>query len=273
MAAQNATVCLTFDFDAVSIWLHVDEARNTPVNRSRGLFGAEVGAPRLLDLLDRHDVPATWFVPGHTLDSFPDPCERIHAEGHEIQHHGWSHTRPGEYESREAERADIERGIESVERVTGSTPVGYRSPSWDFSEHTRDLLAEFGFEWDSSEMARDFEPYRMREDDAPLDGPYDRGEAYDIVELPVSWHRDDYPPLAYAGGKGFVDEAAVYEGWREQFDWMYDHVDGGVFTLTMHPQVSGQSHRLARLNGLVDHMESRPGVEFATLSTVAARFG
>jgi peptidoglycan/xylan/chitin deacetylase (PgdA/CDA1 family) len=265
-------VCLTFDFDAVSPWLHVDDGRNTPVNRSRGLFGAEVGAPRLLDLLADHGVPATWFTPGHTLDSFPDVAARIHAEGHGIQHHGWSHTRPGDYGSREAERADLERGIESVERVTGSSPTGYRSPSWDFSEHTPELLADLGFEWDSSAMAREFEPYPLRVDDAPPDGPYDRGRELDVVELPVSWHRDDWPALGHSRGKGVADEAAVFRDWRESFDWMVRNVDDGVFVLTMHPQVIGRGHRIERLEGFVEHVAGRPDVEFARCAEVAAEF-
>jgi peptidoglycan/xylan/chitin deacetylase (PgdA/CDA1 family) len=264
-------VCLTFDFDAVSSWIHV-EGRNSPTNRSRGLFGAEVGAPLVLDLLADHDVEATWFVPGHTLDSFPEISARVHEEGHEIQHHGWSHTPPGQYDSREAERADIERGIESVERVTGRRPTGYRSPSWDFSEHTPDLLADLGFEWDSSGMAREFEPYWLHVDDASPDTPYDRGRELDVVELPVSWQRDDYPPFSFSRGKGFADEAAVFRTWRESFDWMTRNTADGTFVLTMHPQIIGQAHRLARLEDLVAHVSDTPGVEFAQCGEVAADF-
>ena len=264
-------VCLTFDFDAVSSWLHVP-GRNTPVNRSRGLFGAEVGAPRLLDLLADHDVPSTWFVPGHTLDSFPDVAERIHEEGHGVQHHGWSHTPPGEYDSRAAERADIERGIESVERATGERPTGYRSPAWDFSEHTPELLVDLGFEWDSSAMAREFEPYRLRIDEAPPDEPYDRGRELDVVEIPVSWHRDDWPALAHSRGKGVADEAAVFRAWRESFDWMVRNVDEGAFVLTTHPQVIGQARRVERLEAFIEHVADTPDVRFARCEEVAAEF-
>jgi peptidoglycan/xylan/chitin deacetylase (PgdA/CDA1 family) len=262
-------VCLTFDFDAVSPWIHVDDGRNTPVNRSRGLFGAEVGAPRLLDLLADHDIEATWFTPGHTLDSFPEIAARIHEAGHGIQHHGWSHTRPGDYDSREAERADLERGIESIERVTGSAPTGYRSPSWDFSEHTADLIADLGFEWDSSAMAREFEPYWLHTDEAPGDAPYDRGRELEIVEIPVSWHRDDWPALGHSRGKGVADEAAVFRAWRESFEWMVRNTEAGVFVLTMHPQVIGQAHRIMRLEALIQHMSTKPGVEFKLMDTVA----
>jgi peptidoglycan/xylan/chitin deacetylase (PgdA/CDA1 family) len=267
----RATVCLTVDFDAVSPWLHVDGGdRDSPTNRSRGVFGAEVGAPRLLDLFDRHDLPTTWFVPGHTAESFPDVCERVHAAGHPIEHHGWSHRPPGSYADRERERADLLRGIEAIEALTGRRPEGYRSPSWDLSEHTLDLLLELDFEWDSSGMAREFEPYHLRRDAVREDGTYAVGEETDLVTLPVSWHRDDYPPLAFSPGRAAADEAATFEQWRRQFDWMYDTVDGGVYVLTMHPQVMGQSSRVARLEAFVEHVAGKPGVEFATCGAVAA---
>lgn len=272
----DATVCLTVDFDAVSPWLHTDTGRNTPTNRSRGVFGAEVGAPRLLELFDDHDVPATWFVPGHTIESFPDAAEDVWSHGHEIQHHGWSHTPPADYDSRAAEREDLERGIAAIEDLTGRAPTGYRSPSWDFSDHTVDLLVDLGFEWDSSGMARDFEPYRLRQDsvpDDPMAGPYDVGEATDVVELPVSWQRDDFPPLAFTGNRGFVDEAAVFAAWRDGLEWMVEHVDGGVYVLTMHPQVMGQGRRVGKLEALIEFVESLDGVVFRELSEVAAEFG
>ncbi|MBP1987719.1 polysaccharide deacetylase family protein [Halolamina salifodinae] len=278
----RATVCLTVDFDAVSPWLHAGEFGDSPVQRSRGRFGAEVGAPRLLGLFDRLDVPSTWFIPGHTIDSFPEPCQRVVDEGHEVGHHGWSHTPPGEYESREAERADVARGIESIEDLTGSAPAGYRSPSWDFSPNTVSILQEFGFEWSSSGMAREFEPYELREEHAPVDDPYELGDPVGITEVPVSWQRDDYPALAFSGNRAFSDEAAVFDHWRRQFDWMYEQCeeprssesrtqsgeDGGIYVITLHPQVSGRSPRPGMLRELIEHMAAKPGVEFARVSDV-----
>ena len=265
-----ATVCLSFDFDAVSNWLI--PSRNSPTNRTRGLFGAEVGAPRVLDLLSEHDIHATWFVPGHTIESFPEKAERVYAEGHDIQHHGWTHTPPADYESEEDERADFERGIETISDLTGREPAGYRSPSWDFSPHTVDILLDLGFEWDSSEMAREFDFYRLHRGDTEIqDVPYDRGEETDIVEVPISWQRDDFPPFTYRGRNGFVDEAAVFRAWREKFDYLYDH-GGDAFVLTMHPQVIGHSNRIRRLGKLVEHMKSRPETEFATISEAVATF-
>lgn len=269
----HASVCLTFDFDGVSSWIHSFDAPDSPTKLSRGLFGVDVGAPRVLDLLDRFDVESTWFIPGHTIDSFPEPCEDVWAAGHDVQHHGWSHTRPGNYDSAAEERADVQRGVESIVDLTGRPPTGYRSPSWDFSEHTLDILREFDFEWDSSQMGNDFSPYPLCEGwDAPADEPFVRGTETDIVEVPVSWQRDDFPAFAFNRKRGYTDESAIFRQWREQFDWMCEHVDGGVFVLTMHPQVVGQSHRLARLERFVRHVRGTPDVVFEPIQAVVDRF-
>jgi len=272
-AVPRATVCLSFDFDAVSPWVLGDEL--SPTQLSRGLFGARTGVPRILHLLEEYDVPATFFTPGHTLDSFPDRSREIVEAGHGVQHHGWSHTPPSAFDSRAAERADVERGIESIERVTGERPTGYRSPSWDLSEHTLDILQELGFDWDSSGMATDYTPYYLREGwAAPADDVYDPGTETDVLELPVSWKRDDYPAFAFRGGElwGFADPARVVENWAAEFDWMYDTVEGGVYTLTMHPQVSGRGQILPHVETLIEHMRSKPGVAFRRMDDVAREF-
>lgn len=266
-------VCLTYDFDAVAVWLHDPELEDTPTNRSRGRFGAEVGAPRLLDLHDDVGVPSTWFVPGHTIESFPQVCERIAAADHEIGHHGWAHRPPTTYERRDAERADLERGIEAIDGLTGSPPTGYRSPSWDLSGWTLDLLVDLGFQWDSSGMARDYEfYYHTAAERAPDDGPYDPGVDTDLVCVPVSWFHDDFPRLAHSPGEGAADEAAVFRTWCESFDWAHDHLDDAVFVLTMHPQVIGRGHRIEGLRGLIDHMASHAAVEFVTVSSAVEAY-
>jgi peptidoglycan/xylan/chitin deacetylase (PgdA/CDA1 family) len=270
-------VCLTYDFDAVSTWLWSYDSWDMPTRHSRGVYGAEVATPRLLDLHDEHEVPATWFVPGHTLNSFPDISEEIHDRGYDIQHHGWSHTGPATFDTREDEKADIERAIDSIVEITGEKPNGYRSPAWDFSEHTLDILDELGFEWDSSKMASDFSLHYAYDGwSAPPDGPYDRGEPTDIVECPVSWQRDDWPPLTFTWSRphrmGYTSEDSVFQRWYDQFDWMHEHIDDGVFILTMHPQVIGQAHRISRLEELVQHMQAKDDVEFRLLDDVAMEF-
>lgn len=269
-----ATVCLGFDFDAVSVWLHAYDAGDSPTKLSRGEYGADVAVPRVLDLLGDVGVEATFFTPGHTVESFPERAGAIHDAGHDIQHHGWSHVHPGRFESREAERADVERAVESIRDLTGEAPTGYRSPAWDFSPNTLGILRELGFEWDSSQMGHDFEPYYLREGrEADPDAAYDPGTETDVLEIPVSWHRDDWPPLQYvpgaAAGSDVPDERRVFGAWREQFDWMCDHVEDGVFPLTFHPQVVGRPPRLRYLRSLIDHVREKPGARFATFDAVA----
>jgi peptidoglycan/xylan/chitin deacetylase (PgdA/CDA1 family) len=274
---MSATVCLAFDFDAVSVWLHAFDATESPTKLSRGEYGANVAVPRLLDLLDRVDVPATFFTPGHTIDSFPEVVGDVLDRGHDVQHHGWSHTHPGDFDSAEAECADIERGIESIRDLTGERPTGYRSPAWDHSPHTLDIIRDLGFEWDSSQMGHDFQPYYLRDTPTPdPDAPYRPGEETDILEIPVSWGRDDWPPFQFVAGSasqgGAPDEKQVFDMWREQFDWMYDHVPDGVFSLTLHPQVVGQPPRPRYLEELVRHVQEKPDVSFETFDDVAARY-
>lgn len=273
----EATICISYHFDAVSTWLWAHNSWKMPTRHSRGVFGAEVGAPRLLDLHDKYDVPSTWCVPGHTIESFPEISGEVYDRGHEIQHHGWTHKGPSSFESKEAEKQDIERGIESIRDLTGEKPVGYSSPAWDFSEHTLDILQDLDFLWDSSVMASDFQPHYVYGGwSAPEDGPYDRGEPTDIVELPASWQRDDFPPLTYTWSNphrmGYQSEDSIFQRWYDQFDWMYENIDNGVFVLTMHPQVMGQAHRIMRLEALFQHMRTKPEVEFKKMTTVAKEF-
>lgn len=270
----KATVALGFDFDAVSIWLHSFDFVDSPTKHSRGMYGANVGTPRLLDLLDKLDVPATWFVPGHTIDSFPEASGEIHDRGYDIQHHGWKHTNPANFESKEAEKADVERAIDSIQDLIGEKPTGYRSPYWDFSSNTLEILQELGFEWDSSLMGDDFQTYYVRENwSADPDEPYEPGEETDILEFPVSWHRDDWPPFQFILGAdsqgGAPDEIQVFDMWRAQFDWMYDNMDDGIFALTMHPQVIAQPPRTLYLEELIRHMQTKRYVEFKTFDEIA----
>ncbi|GGL66215.1 polysaccharide deacetylase family protein [Halocalculus aciditolerans] len=268
---SRARVCLTVDFDGVSSWIHSFGEADSPTNLSRGLFGVDVGAPRLLDLFDDYGVETTWFVPGHTVESFPEAVEAVWAAGHDIQHHGWSHTRPGTYPDTATERADITRGIDAIEALTGRRPSGYRSPSWDFSPDTLSLLQELNFDWDSSQMGAEFCPYPLRTDwQAPADEPFDRGRETDLIEVPVSWQRDDFPAFAFDRQRGYANETAVFEMWESQFEWMYRNIDDGVYVLTMHPQIMGYGHRIERLDALVETMAAYPNVEFTTVDDVAA---
>lgn len=275
MSDRTAAVAVQYHFDAVSIWLNRFGYVDEPGKHSRGLFGVQEGAPRVLELHDRLDLPATWFIPGHTIESFPGICGEVWERGYDIQHHGWSHAGQADYEGREDVRVDLVRGMEAIEALTGRPPTGYSSNRWGtFTGDTIDLLIELGFEWDSSLMGREFTPYYVRTGwSAPPDAPYEPGEESGLLEFPVSWRRDDWPHLQIEKGIDTVgpavDETRLFESWREQFDWMYEHVDGGVFNLTLHPQVIGQAPLPDRLEALFEHMRARPGVEFTTFDELA----
>lgn len=264
-------ICLTYDFDAVAAWLAYDK----PGFASWGVYGAETCTPRLLDLHDRHGVPSTWFVPGHTAESFPEVTGRVHDEGHELAHHGWSHE-PLPSMSRTREREEIARGIETLQELTGERPEGFRAPDGGFSEHTVDLLEEFDFAWDSSQGHHDFLPYRLRTGATVASGqPYEHGRETDIVEVPVVWHRDDwmqlFPVVSGPEWVAFTEETAVFDRWRTELDWMREYVESGVLTLLLHPQCAGRAPFVAELEAFVEDIHEMDDVTFATCGEVAAR--
>jgi peptidoglycan/xylan/chitin deacetylase (PgdA/CDA1 family) len=268
-------VCLSFDFDAMSLWI-ANFQTDSPNALSRGEFG-RVGAGRLLDLLGERSLRSTWFIPGHTVEAFPEVCRRVAAEGHEIGHHGYCHENPRRLDL-DQEIAVIERGIRCIESVTGARPRGYRCPSGSFTQRTLELLERYGFLYDSSMMADDFMPYYCRiGDQAPPDGPYVFGRHIDLVEIPFSWNLDDFPFFEYTASRrgispGLADPERVLSVWWGEFEFLRRKLGSGVYTLTMHPQVIGRGHRMLMLEELLDRIAEAGGVEFTTLGEVASRF-
>ena len=272
MTARRFSCAITFDFDAMSLWIGSLKAVN-PSMISRGEFGA-VAVPRILDLLRRHGVRSTWCVPGHTALAYPDLVRRVRDEGHELAHHGWVHENPAGLDEA-GERHVLERGLETLEEVAGVRVRGYRSPAWDVSPRTLELLLEYGFEWDSSFMGDDFRPYRLRRGDRfGIDEPYVFGTATPLIELPVTWGLDDFPPCEFVIGvnSGLHAPSQIEEIWKGDFDWGYANVPGGLLTLTLHPQVIGRGHRMLLLERLLEHFTRHEGVVFETLGEAAARF-
>jgi peptidoglycan-N-acetylglucosamine deacetylase len=247
-------VCLSFDFDALSSWIYRKMA--TPTQLSRGEF-ALVGAERILRLLDEREIKATWFIPGHTIETFPDVCARIHAAGHEIGNHGYLHEPPAAL-TRDQEEEVLGRGSEAIRQITGSAPRGYRSPSWDLSPNSVELFLARGFLYDSSMMAQDYLPYRCRRgDETPADSPARFGQATPLIEIPVSWSLDDYPVFEYVRRETYLQEglrtaSGVLENWLDDYHYMTGLLDWGVLTYTFHPEVTGRGHRMLMLERLID---------------------
>jgi peptidoglycan/xylan/chitin deacetylase (PgdA/CDA1 family) len=266
-------VCLTFDFDALSLW--IARGMTTPTPISQGEFGA-VGAERILALLAAHNVPATWFIPGHTLETYPAICTRIHEAGHEIAHHGYAHEAPVGL-TRAEEEAVLVRGNEAIRRLTGAPAAGYRSPAWDLSPHSVDLLLAHGFLYDSSLMANDYMPYYARHGDVILpDQPAQFGEPTRLIELPVSWSLDDFPHFEYLWTATHLQPGLrrgedVLANWLDDFRYLTRAQDWGVLTYTFHPQVIGRGHRMLLLARLIEGLEGL-GANFARMDAVAREF-
>ena len=271
MSNDDHTVCLTFDFDAICLWLGSFGAE-TPSMCSRGEF-AVPGLMRVLNLLDKHDVKSTFFVPGHSAHLYPTYVKEIVDKGHEIGHHGWSHRNPTKL-SYEEERRDFELGFEAIDYACGVVPTGCRTAAWDFSPNTLDLMIDFNLDYSSTFMASDFYPYYLRSgDEFPKNEPFVFGELVDVVELPPSWGLDDFPPLEYVWGmnQGPNTPSQVRELWQGEFDYMVENCPGGMYVLTCHPQFIGRGSRLKMMDELIGHMKG-DGVMFRTLEETAAKF-
>ncbi len=271
---MTTTVCLTFDFDAVSLWVSTFKL-TTPTPLSRGEYGARVGIGRILDLLAEKKLKATFFVPAHTGANFPEETRRILTGGHEIGLHGYCHETPVG-RSRAEEMDLLKRSIAKLRGTLGAdfTPVGYRSPSWDLSENSIACLEELGLTYDSSMMADDFRPYVPRRGTKADEESYTPGTPAKLIELPVAWELDDYPYFHYSSriNQGLRTPDEVFALWKAEFDYCREKIEDGVFTLTTHPQIIGRGPRMRMLARLIDHMASFADVRFATMAEAASNF-
>ncbi len=279
-------VAFGIDVDAVAGWLGSYGGEDSPDDISRGLFAGEVGMPRLLELFRRNELRTTWFIPGHSIETFPEQTQMVVDAGHEVGIHGYSHENPIAM-TREQEEAVLLRCIDLVEKVTGRRPTGYVAPWWEFSPVTNELLLTNGIKYDHSLMHRDFEPYYVRVGDRwtkidysqPADAwmkPLERGGETDLIEIPASWYLDDLPPMMFIkaspNSHGFVNPRHLEEMWRDQFDWVYREMDYGVFTMTIHPDVAGRPQVLLMLERLIEHINGHEGVRWTTFDEIADDF-
>lgn len=251
---------LTFDVDAEAGALAFDATFHRRMSlMSHQSYGPTVAVPKLLAMLEHHDIPATFFVPGYTADLYPDMVKQIADGGHEIAHHGWMHEKTTALtDAQEAEMLD--RGLESLDRV-GVRPVGYRAPWWEYNYRTTDLLLERGFAYDSSLLDGDV-PYRFTSAD---------GVERDLVEIPVDWALDDWEQFAFYPewtGSGLIESPRkALQMWSDEAT--VAATAGNCFVLTNHPFISGRPTRLSALSELVEHITSLDGVWFATLQHIA----
>jgi peptidoglycan/xylan/chitin deacetylase (PgdA/CDA1 family) len=263
MDMPRLTVALTFDHDAFS-----DSVRrgDPPVKFSHGEFGPRVGVPRILELLRRESIPASWFVPGHTLVTFPDTIQAILEGGHEIGCHGWYHEDFAEL-PRDEQRAILERAVNAVREASGAAPRGHRAPYWALGPDTLRLVEEAGFTYDSSLMSDDYRLFRVRHGDrhSVADGTTFGTEGR-LIQVPIYWGLDDWPMFEPAPGRdGLSAPSSVLEIWTGELRYAYDHAPGGLLTITMHPECIGRGHRMAMLEEFIAAARQLDGVVFGRL--------
>lgn len=244
----RVAVLLSFDVDNETVWLRNNDT--SVGGLSQGEYGARVALGRILALLDEHDIGATFFGPAVSFSLNPAMIEAIQASGrHEIGIHGWIHERNATLPRAEEERL-LRQAVERMTKLVGKRPVGYRAPSWNFSDNTLELLMEMGFLYDSSLMADD-RPYEI----------VANGRATGFVELPVQWILDDAPLMNPLGDR-YESPRAVLEVYKDEFDVAYE--EGTTFVLTMHPHYIGHRSRIVVLRELIEHIREKSDVWFGT---------
>ena len=253
-SANTCTVVITFDLDGPSGMINRHpEVERLPSAYSFGEYGPTVGAPHVLAMLERQAIPASFYVPGWLAERHPRLVEGMAAAGHEVAHHGYLHEPPSTLD-REAEGAVLDQGIAILSGIVGQPPSGYRSPSWELSEHSIGLLEERGFTYDSSLMGSD--------------APHMASDA--LVEIPIHWSLDDYPYFVFGPSDGrrlMASPDDVFATWHAAFEEF--HARGAVFTLTMHPYIIGRPGRLAMLERLIEAIRSFDAVRFTRASDLA----
>ena len=259
LTPQGFPVTLTFDLDAETIWTGArPETADMPITISSGRYGPKVGLGRILGLLERHGIEATFFVPGLTVERHPAAIEAILEGGHELAHHAHTHARLYEMSAAQ-EREEMERGTAAIVAAMGRPAAGFRAPGGEFSGQTMDLLYEQGFSY-SSNFGDDDSPYLHERDGAPSN----------LVELPWYWSQDDAPYFMFGRllfNRAMHAPAAVLETWKTDFDVLY--AEDRTFMLVMHPQIIGRPARMRMLEDLVQYIAAKPGIWFTRCDTLA----
>jgi peptidoglycan/xylan/chitin deacetylase (PgdA/CDA1 family) len=259
--AQQSAVVLSFDVDAESafIFREPDKARRSLGDLEERRFGPRVGVDRILTLLDRLKIRASFYIPGWTVVNHLAPCKRIRDAGHEIGAHGNVHEAVGALDETQEKRV-MQEQLAILRSELGVTPTGYRSPSWDVNVWTPALLKQHGFLYDSSLMGDDI-PYELETSEGPL------------IEVPVQWIMDDAPLFrhVYGASNAIAEPARIFNLWTSEFTAM--HKENACFVLTCHPWISGRASRVALIEDVVRFIRRQRGVWFATCEDVAKWHG
>ncbi|MGW4042626.1 polysaccharide deacetylase family protein [Streptomyces sp. NPDC004721] len=285
-ATKDIKIALGVDVDAVAGWLGSYGGEDSPNDIQRGVFAGEVGTPRLLKLFERYGIRTSWFIPGHSIETFPEQTRMVVEAGHEIGAHGYSHENPIAMTPQQEEDV-LAKCVELIEQYTGRKPRGYVAPWWEMSPYTAELLHKYGFSYDHSQNYRDFTPFYARVGDqwTKIDytaeakdwmKPLIHGHEVDLVEFCGNWYVDDLPPMMFNkhahNSHGYVSPRVLEQDWKDQFDWVYRELDYAVLPITLHPDVSGRPQVLLMLERFIDYVSGHDGVSFCTLEDAADDF-
>lgn len=267
--SKKFKVMLTFDVDAETLWTAPDAANDgnnakRPSMLSLGSYGPQVAIPRILKLLDKHNIKSSFYIPGETVVKYPEMVAEIHKRGHEIGNHGFTHISPDLFLSYQEEVDEYERTNQEIEKIIHKKPKGFRAPSWEFSENTLKIIKEMGFVYDSTMMGADY--VSMLEV---------FGEKSELVEIPINWTLDDAPfwlLSAQNWGAPMSPPSSVYEIWTEEFQYLYDESFDNCFTLTCHPQLIGRPARIKMYERVIEFIKSHENIEFMRCINAAEQY-
>lgn len=284
--AKEIICAFGVDVDSVAGWIGSYGGGDSPSDIQRGVFASEVGNIRLLNLFKRYNLRTTFFIPGHSIESFPEQVKRIVDAGHEIGAHGYLHENPVAMTPTQEEDVLV-KCIDLIEKLSGQKPRGYVAPWWEMSESTIGLLQKYGFKYDHSQGYRDFQPFyaRLGEKWNVIDyskravewmHPLQSGKEVDIVGIGANWYVDDLPPMMFIkkspNSHGFVNPRDIEELWRDQFDYVYREMDYAIFPFTIHPDVSGRPQVILMLERLIEYINGHDGVKWMTFEQIAEDF-
>ncbi|QDS71931.1 hypothetical protein FKW77_000683 [Venturia effusa] len=279
MGKKRVLVGYGVDIDAVAGWLGSYGGEDSTSDISRGLFAGTHGTTRVLKLFDKYKIKATWFIPGHTLETFPEECAAVRDAGHEIGLHGYSHENPSDM-SEEQQKDVLDKSFKLLTEFCGKPPRG-------ISNSGMELLLSYGIEYDHSMSHEDCQMYYLRTGDSwtKIDyskkavewmKPLVKGTMTGLVEIPGSWYIDDLPPMLFmkksSNSHGWVNPRDIEDIWKDHFDYYYREFDEFIFPMTIHPDVSGRPHVLLMHERIIEYINKHEGVEWVTMEQMCDEF-
>ncbi|KAH8895258.1 glycoside hydrolase/deacetylase [Thozetella sp. PMI_491] len=284
--APKALCCISVDIDAVCGWIGSYGGEESVSDISRGYFAGTVGVRRLLALFEKYNIKTTWFIPGHSLETFPEECAMIRDAGHEIGLHGYSHENPRDM-TIEQQEIVLDKTYRLLTEFCGKPPRGSVVPWWETSKEGADLMLKYGLEYDHSFSHHDALPHWLRVGDTWTNIDYKqhpdtwmkplvRGETTGLVEIPASWYLDDLPPMMFIknmpNSHGWVHPSVVEDLWKDHFDYFYETYDNFCFPVTIHPDVSGHPHALKMIERIIKYLSKHEGVEWVKMEEICDEF-